>query len=167
MKIITGGQSGGDLTGNLFAKKHGIETEINAEKNYKPLYDEIPKDIKINIVSDKEGSKGGWIERRKYNIKNSDFTLILLEKPIELTRGSKGTYNDCIKLKKDVIYIDIFTHIGSYHDHNLSSSRTTVIRSLDTAKEIIKSKEIKVLNIAGERKLTKLTGVIFLEKLLI
>lgn len=167
MKIITGGQSGGDLCGNLFAKKHGIDTEINAEKNYKPLYDDIPTDIKINIVSEKEGSKGGWIERRKYNIKNSDFTLILLTKPIEFTRGSRGTYNDCIKLKKDVLYIDILRHIGSYHSKDLSSSYITTIRSIENVKEVVKSKNIEVLNIAGERDLNKMLGIEFLEKLLL
>ncbi len=166
MKIVTGGQSGSDLSGNYFAKKYGIETEINAEKNYHPLYDEIPSDIKINIVSNKEGSKGGWIERRKHNIKNSDFTLILLQKPIEFTRGSKGTYNDCIKLKKDVLYIDILTHIGTYHNKELPSSRITSIRSLETAKEVIKTKNVQIMNVAGERDLNRNNAVAFLIKLL-
>lgn len=167
MKIITGGQSGGDLSGNFFAKKNGIETEINAERNYKPLYGNIPTDIKINIVSEKEGNKGGWIERRKYNIKNSDFTLILLGKPIEFTRGSLGTYNDCIRLKKDVIYINILTCMGSYHNKDLQSSHITIINSINKVREIIKSKNIKVLNIAGERNLDESLGIEFLEKMLL
>ncbi len=167
MKIISGGQSGADLAGNYFAKKHGIETEINAEKNYKPLYDDIPTDIKINIVSNKEGYKGGWIDRRKYNIKSSDFTLILLYKPIEFTRGSKGTYNDCIKFNKDVLYINVIRYTGVYHNGDLPSSRIQVIQSLDDAKSLLRIKNPQVINIAGQRDLDRADCIKFLEKLFI
>ncbi|MDD3474405.1 MAG: putative molybdenum carrier protein [Candidatus Dojkabacteria bacterium] len=167
MKIITGGQSGADLAGNYFAKKHGIETEINAERNFHPLYDEIPNDIKINIVSDKEGNKGGWIERRRFNIKNSDFTLILIGKPIQFTRGSRGTYNDCIKLKKDCLAIDIFRCEGGTPDVTKEVGWYRPVHSINIAREIIKSKNIKVLNNAGERNLNKQDCIDFLEKLLL
>lgn len=167
MKIISGGQSGADLAGNYFAKKYNIETEINAEKGYKPLYDPIPADIKINIVSQKFGNEGGWIERRKYNIQNSDFTIILLDKDINFTRGSLGTYNDCLKAKKDFLDIDINIEVGSFHDKNWTSGRSRIIRGIDSARRHIKEKNPEIINIAGQRDLDRIKTIEFLEKLLL
>lgn len=165
-KIISGGQSGGDLAGNYFAIKYEIETEINAELNYKPIYDEVPKSIRINTVSNKEGKKGGWIERTKYNINNSDFTIILVDKPIELTRGSKLTLNYCIKTEKPCIYINIYNRIGGYPRLRKN------IGSLNEAKKIVELQEFVykrplVINIAGPRHMDRIDCIKFLEKLLI
>ena len=149
-KIISGGQSGADLAGNYFAKKYQIETEINAEKNYKPLYDTIPTDIKINIVSNKKGKEGGWVERRRYNIQSSDFTLILLGKSISETRGSLGTWNDCKRLKKDCFCVNI---------HNP--------KDIDDIRFLLNRLCPKTINIAGERSLNKEEVISVLEKILL
>lgn len=169
MKIISGGQSGGDLGGNYFAKKHNTDTEINAFKDFKPVSDNLPTDIKINYVCDFADYAENLRCRTRYNIKNSDFTIILLNKDIYFTKGSKLTYKECLRLKSDVLYIDINTHIGGFHDRTWSLSNHRVIQSLESARQIIKSKSdhIFVLNVAGQRDLDEYKAIEFLEKLLL
>ena len=68
-KIISGGQSGTDLLAIDWAKRNDILCEVNVEKNYSPLYNGIiPTGISINVVSDKRGYEGGWVERRRYSV---------------------------------------------------------------------------------------------------
>ncbi len=167
MRIITGGQSGGDLAGIYFAKKYNIPCKINTFKDFYPISGNLPDDVEIEYVCDTGNYISNLRERTKYNVQNSDFTLILLNKDIVFTKGSKLTYNLCLKLKKDVMYIDIDTHIGSFHDKTWSSGNTRVIRGVDSAKEIIKSKNIQVLNVAGQRELDEPKAVVLLEKLLL
>ena len=171
MKIITGGQSGGDLSGNFFAKKNGIETEINAFEGFKPTYDELPKDIKINFVCNKENYLANLRCRTLYNVKNSDLTIILLNKPIEYTKGSKLTYRECVRLEKDVLFMyvgmNIGLAIGGYPDLDKGDMWYKPIYSLIDAKKIIKSKNLHILNIAGQRDLNRNDAIKFLENLLL
>jgi len=141
-KIISGGQSGADLLAIGWAKRNGIKCELNVEKNYTPLNNGIiPSEIPIHVVSGKRGYSGGWIERRQYNIKHSDFTLIFVGKNIYETRVSLGTMTDCKKMDKPFSYItldtvdsiDVGIVIAFFDEHN-----------------------IKVLNIAGERSLNSI-----------
>lgn len=165
LKVISGGQSGADLAGNRFAKKHGFETEINAEYNYKPLYEEVPKDIKINIVTSKTGSSGGWVERRKYNVVHSDLTLILLNKPITQTRGSKGTATDCQRYLKNYIYIDIYKKTGICQCYTIKNH--AVITGVSCLKQIMDDLSPEVINIAGQRDLKEADAIRFLEDVFI
>ena len=138
-KIISGGQSGADLLAIDWAIKNGIECEINVEKAYNPLNNGIiPKGVPINVVSDKRGFSGGWIERRRHNIINSHFTLIFVRKNIYKTRGSLGTMHDCRKLHKPFSYITL-----------------SVIDSIDVGIIINQFEEhdVRILNVAGERSL--------------
>jgi hypothetical protein len=138
-KIISGGQSGVDLLAIGFSITNGIECEINVEKAYKPLNNGIiPKGVPINVVSDKRGYSGGWIERRRYNIIESDFTLIFVRNNIYKTRGSLGTMHDCKKLYKPFSYITLST-----------------VDSIDVGIVInsLEQNDVKILNIAGERSL--------------
>ena len=167
MLIITGGQSGGDLGGNYFALKHSIPTEINAERKYKPLYDKVPKDIKINIVSRKKAQQGGWIKRREYNVKKSDMTIILLKDPIDNTRGSLGTFHDCERFGKDVLYINIYSHKGKYYRYSVFGNPWGVVIGIDNAKSLISHINPEIINIAGQRDLVRNDVIKFLEELLL
>ncbi len=163
MKIITGGQSGADLAGNRFAKKHGFNTEINAEQNYKPLYDDVPEDIKINVVSLKDGPSGGWIERRRYNVTHSDFTLILLNKAISKTKGSRGTVTDCQKFIKNYAYIDIYKKRGICQCYSIRDHR--VVIGASSLRQIMEDLNPSVINIAGQRDLNEKDAIRFLEEI--
>lgn len=167
MIIISGGQSGGDRAGIDFAKKYNIPCKINTFKDFYPISGILPDNVEIEYVCDTANYIQNLRERTKFNIQNSEFTLILLDNDIIFTKGSKFTYNLCMKLKKDVLYIDINTYIGSFHDKTWSSGNTRVVRSIESAKEIIKSKNIQVLNIAGQRELDEIKAIAFLEKLLL
>ena len=138
-KIISGGQSGADLLAIDWALKNDIKCEINVEKAYKPLNNGIiPKGVPINVVSDKRGFSGGWIERRRYNIVESDFTLIFVRKDIYDTKGSLGTMIDCKKMDKPFVYIKL-----------------SIVDSIDIGIGInlLENHNVKILNIAGERTL--------------
>ena len=138
-KIISGGQSGADLLAIDWALKNGIECEMNVEKAYVPLNNGIiPKGVPINVVSDKRGYSGGWIERRRYNIIMSDLTLIFVKRNIYETKGSLGTMMDCRKLHRSFSYISLFT-----------------VNSIDVGIVInfLEEHDVKILNVAGERSL--------------
>lgn len=141
-KIISGGQSGTDLLAIDWAKRNDILCEVNVEKNYSPLYNGIiPTGISINVVSDKRGYEGGWVERRRYSVEHSDFTLIFVKKDIYRTRGPLGTMTDCKRMNKFFSYI------------NLSS-----VDSVDVGivKKLFEKHNIRLLNIAGERTLNSI-----------
>ncbi len=166
MKTISGGQSGGDLAGNLFAKKHGIGTEINTFEGFKPAYDELPKDIKINYVCNDGNYSSNLKCRTLYNVENSKLTIILLNKPIEKTKGSKLTLNYALKLHKPCIYINIYNNRGGY------TSMMKSIITLDDVMVILQLRRViyqdanDIINIAGQRDLNINDAIKFLEKLL-
>lgn len=141
-EIISGGQSGTDLIAIDWALKNDIKCEINVEKEYKPLNNGvIPKGVPINIVSDKRGYSGGWIERRRYNITASDFTLIFVRRNIYETRGSLGTMVDCRKQGKPFSYINLST---------VDSIDVGIVISL------LEEHDVRILNVAGERTLNSI-----------
>ena len=141
-KIISGGQSGADLLAIDWSLKNDIECEINVEKAYKPLNNGIiPKGVPINVVSDKRGFSGGWIERRRYNIINSHFTLIFVRRNIYETKGSMGTLHDCKKLCRPFSYITLST---------VDSIDVGIVINL------LEEHDVRILNIAGERSLNSI-----------
>ena len=141
-KIISGGQSGADLLAIDWGLKNDIKCEINVEKAYKPLNNGIiPKGVPINVVSNKRGFSGGWIERRRYNILKSHFSLIFVRRNIYETKGSLGTMTDCKKLCRPFSYITLST-----------------VDSIDVGIVInsLEQNDVKILNIAGERSLNNI-----------
>lgn len=138
-KIISGGQSGADLLAIDWAFKNGIECEVNVERNYVPLNNGIiPKEVPIKVVSHLRGYGGGRIERRRYNILNSDLTLIFVRKNIYETKDSLGTMTDCKKLGKPFSYITL---------SSVDSIDVGIVLNL------LDENKVKTLNIAGERSL--------------
>lgn len=164
MKIISGGQSGADISGNLFAYEHGIETEVNAFEGFKPVRGTIPPYIKVNYVCDKKDYVANLKCRTIYNIDHSDLTIILLKDDIYYTKGSLFTLNRCMKSKKNVITTDIYTQ---EFDYTLFGIQYFTYRNKPTSlKEMVQKLEPKILNIAGQRELDERDAVIYLEKIL-
>lgn len=136
-KVISGGQTGADILGIVWALINNLHCEINSYKGYKiPVEDKNTILCKVNIVSDKDPPQG-WIERRKYNIKHSDVTIIFIIQDLRLTRGSLGTFNDANRMNKPVLLIDLRDKKGN----------------VPKVKKFIKKHKPKVINIAGQRSL--------------
>lgn len=139
-KIISGGQSGVDLTAIRWAIWNSIDCEINAEYLYKPLnHETIPYGCNVNIVSSKIGKNGGWIERRRFNVRESDYTLIFVRFNIEGTKGSLGTMRDCQTYDKPYSVVVL---------------RDVVTPDIDTIRTDLEIMNVNVLNIAGEQYLS-------------
>lgn len=91
-KIISGGQSGADLAGNVFAREMGIKTCINSFRQFHPqdrddedLYLSFEPNFPIMTTSYVKGLR----ERTRYNVEHSDATLIFVLR--SLTPGSNLT----------------------------------------------------------------------------
>lgn len=98
--VISGGQSGADLGGNLFALNMGISTAINTCRDFSPIFKSATFDkVKVNVVTERSGV-AGLVERRMWNVINSDLTLIVSDKIVLDTRGSIATMNDCLRFGK-------------------------------------------------------------------
>lgn len=89
-KIISGGQSGGDIGGLIFADKYGIDNEANIFRGFKSIRGEsYPNSTKVNYVCEDFKSVGGigYIAKLRcrtlYNVMNSNLTLIFVDRPIE------------------------------------------------------------------------------------
>lgn len=140
--IISGGQSGADLLAIDWAKKNGIKCELNVEASYVPLNNGIvPEGVPIHVVSEKRGYSGGWIERRRFNIMKSDFTLIFVKKDIYNTKSSLGTMSDCKRFGIPFSYIKL---------NSVDSIDVGIVMNL------LDEHKVKILNIAGERSLNNI-----------
>lgn len=147
MKIISGGQSGVDIAALMFADKYGIENEVNIFKNFKPIRNEsYPKTTKVNYVCN-ENKLVTYSDklrcRTKYNVLNSDITLILVNKPIEDTKGSLLTFNLCKTYNKPRYVINI--------------------NNLEQIKKVGTLNNYNIINIAGQRDLDNLELLTVLE----
>ena len=96
--IVSGGQSGADLAGNIFAMNFGIDTEIRTFKSFRPrdprdhqLYAEIRKHFIPEL--DSIDYIPALRARTHHNVINSHATLIFIHNRIETTKGSLLTYN--------------------------------------------------------------------------
>lgn len=138
-KVISGGQSGADLEGVKIAKELGFDVEMNTEKDYKPLFDDIP-DIPHKEVTDKTGKSGGWKERRQFNVEDSDATLIFSDVPYEDLSpysGTGATLRDAQRMNKPVKFINV-------NDFNTGE-----------IKSFLNTHDPEILNIAGRRGLKR------------
>lgn len=169
LKIISGGQAGADLGGIFFAKKHNIENEINTHLNFRPVRGRsIPTGVKINYITNLDGIDG-LKYRTKYNVKNSDISLIFIMRLLENTRGSKLTANYCVKLKKPYILIREYSNgklecsyfnpvkFGINHKNFLTISEEKIKEMIDV---------VNIVNVAGERLWDEQKIVGLLERLL-
>jgi len=138
-KVISGGQSGADLAAIWWAYKNDVPCEINAEYRYRPLNKEYhPSGVPVNIVTKTGGQFGGWQERRRYNVINSDYTLIFVNKPIELGKGSLGTERDCQMHSKPYFIVQLLSFDNI--EVGIVAYRLEFLN-------------VKILNIAGNRDL--------------
>jgi hypothetical protein len=143
--IISGGQSGADLSGNEFAREVGIPTKINAYSTFSTYYAaDLPvyKSFAVNnldkdpTIHDFPHDRISMLRyRTRYNVKNSDATIIFVTKPLDSTRGSRLTARYCVENNKNFIVI------------NLNESPT----SWFFVKEFITAYNPSIINIAGER----------------
>lgn len=137
--VISGGQSGADLAGNVWAKKHKIDTEVRAFYGFHTyyLYDEaILKQFRRHDNPELDGIKDPIekLRRRTYlNVKNSDATLIFINRDLKDTRGSKLTARYCRELVKPHLIVNL------------------KVLNIDKIIEFLMTYKPEVLNVAGER----------------
>lgn len=167
MIIISGGPSGADISGNIFADRHSIPNEVNIFKGFKPINGEqYPKSTKINYVCDKHHYIGNLVCRTQYNIDHSDITIILVKQDIFTTKGSLLTYSKCFKSKKNMMYFNIYNGIGGSNINPLIGNITKTVSILNM-KDILSELKPTIINIAGQRDLKEDNAISFLEKVLL
>lgn len=183
-KIISGGQSGADLGGILFALIYKIEHEVNTHRGFKPIRGKIPDNVKVNYVTNKLGVPG-LIYRTEYNVKNSDITLIFIQKELNKTKGSRLTARYCLENGKPHIIIKVLKNINigdnkgeedeyicEYIDKN-KNKKSVELKQILNYLYILREDKIKgkfeinkyIINIAGERYWNENKIVKILEKI--
>lgn len=143
--IVSGGQSGADLAGNIFAMNFGIDTEIHTFKSFRPrdprdypLYSQIRKVFLPELAS--ADYVTALRARTHHNVINSHATLIFIHNRIETTKGSALTYN------------------LARHEHRpvfIISEALDVEFTTNIVIGMLIQHHPRVLNIAGERDMDK------------
>ena len=139
--VVSGGQSGADLAGNLFAMNFGIDTEIRTFKSFQPrdphdypLYSQIRKHFIPEL--DSIDYIPALRARTHHNVINSHATLIFVHDDIKTTKGSLLTYNLARQERRPVFIIS----------ESLDVEYTTNI-----VVGVFIQHHPRILNIAGER----------------
>ena len=128
-KVISGGNTGGDLAGIVAAQRVGIKTGGTAPKGYKTEKGKQPVlKTRFGLV---ESSSTNYQVRTKQNVIDSDATIILATKPS--SPGTRLTIKLCNELAKPYILVDPFQ------------------ASSNTVYDFICIHTPKVINIAGNR----------------
>ena len=100
-KIISGGQTGADEAGLIFARKNGISTGGVAPRGYKT---EKGSNFELrDVYGLLEHASDKYPPRTEDNVKNSDMTVIF---SIGGSVGSELTKRLCIKHTKPYMYIE-------------------------------------------------------------
>ena len=122
-KIISGGQTGADMAGLVFAHKIGIATGGTAPKGYKTESGEMK-----HLLKDVFGLNefGDYKQRTIINIEDAGGTVIFVDRT---SAGSLLTMKKCRELKKPYL---------------ISPSPDTFVKWLTNNK-------IRILNVAGNR----------------
>lgn len=141
-KIISGGQTGGDLGGLVAARRLGIATGGTAPRGYRTEKGEQPEALKAYGLIPHPSAN--YNPRTLENIRNSDATLIL--SPVPDSKGTQLTINYCKRENKPYCLLTSLDDAG-----------------LQTAREFINTYCPTVLNVAGNREsvspgLTSLTA---------
>lgn len=193
IKIISGLQSGADYGGLLFGLNYDIEAEANFFKDFRPYksfsnlsyYRDYPKLygksgnildwIKVNNVCDEKNYINNLRCRTKYNVKNSDITLVFIQKPLSETKGSKLTVRYCKENNKPYMIIWFINNLLNIRHYSENGRDTGIIRSL-TYNDVFERlsilynnifyKERKlIINVAGERMINEVTVMRTLEQI--
>lgn len=147
VKVISGGQTGVDQAGLFAAISCGLETGGQAPENYLTSAGNFPMLELFGLTAD-----GNYYERTGANVKNSDGTIIIAE---DLTSaGSSTTRRFCSRLNKPCLEIEL---------PNLAFTTAHVIEIC----EFITTKEISILNVAGNRERYKNNSVFYCAKKLL
>ena len=144
LKIISGGQTGADITFSKAAKEAGVETGGLMPEGFITLDGKKPKYAALyNMEEDtSEEGKSAVDPKAKYNIRtrknvqNSDGTIIIVNDKNNMTPGSIATKRFAHKLRKPVLVV-------TPYEKNLKAK----------IKTFIKSNDIRTLNGAGSRKI--------------
>ena len=129
-KVISGGQDGADILFLQQAKLAGINTGGTAPKGYRTQTGNKPQLREEYGLEESRSS--GWLQRTEQNVKDSDGTLILVNKVNNITPGSKRTIDFAKKYKKpylvvspetDIVSIDNWININNIKILNGAGSR--------------------------------------------
>lgn len=129
--IVSGGQTGADQGGLVAGRKLGIKTFGYAPKGYKTEdgYGDIDKMKSYGLI---ESDSSDYVKRTIQNLKLADGTIVFAT-DIKST-GTKLTINSCKRAKKPILILDL-----DKSDHT------------ETIRNFIISKNLKSINIAGNR----------------
>ena len=157
--IISGGQSGVDLTGNVWALANEVNTEVRAFPEFKPVLRGDQSIIRQFRRRDHD-VRGDYTEKLRRrtvgNVIESDATLIISRgERTPKTPGSALTFTTAVGADKPLVYIDVDTgqmwgRIGSL--------------TLTEARGIVNS--ARVLNVAGSRDIAPGVVIEFLDTLI-
>ena len=134
-KVISGGQTGADISGLLAAKATGLATGGHTPKGWKTERGSDPRLEKLGLV---ETASTGYQDRTELNVVNSDATLLVAMD--NTSPGTKYTQTMCDKHKKSIIGCGFFTN-------RPADIETTAGLIADWLHE----QRIEVLNVAGNR----------------
>lgn len=129
-KVISGGQTGADYGGLLFAEKVGIPTGGWAPKGWRTESDPNPElGSRFHL---KEAPLSGYHWRTEQNVIDAQATIVYSRNP--KSAGTLQTVRFCFEHKRDVVLIN-------------PADADAVERTL----EFLKNHQPQVLNIAGNR----------------
>jgi predicted Rossmann fold nucleotide-binding protein DprA/Smf involved in DNA uptake len=130
LKIISGGQTGVDRAALEAALKHGIDCGGWCPAGRLDENGIIPARYPVQ-----ELTAGGFTERTRRNVQDSDGTIIIYNR--ELKGGTAETARDCAELQRPRILID--------------ASRTDASKTAALICDFVREQNIVVLNVAGPR----------------
>jgi hypothetical protein len=131
VKIISGGQTGADTGALLAARELGIETGGVAPKGW--LTENGAEEARLRGFGLIECDVAGFPARTRRNVANSDGTLLVGQ---HRSGGSRLTYAAAQRLKKPLFLIDF---------PEASDTR------LDEFRHWLQERQVRVLNVAGNR----------------
>ena len=139
-KVISGAQTGADRAGLIAAKASGLQTGGFVCKNNKTELGYEPELIPLYGLT--ELNTFDYPKRTLANVNAADATWIFYRGPLE--KGSLLTKTYCEKLGKDHIIHNI------HNIHNIYDGKSDTMH-IDAFVQFLNERNIKVLNIAGNR----------------
>ena len=137
-KVVSGGQTGADIAGLIAAKATGIETGGWAPRGWKI---ENGKNPQLERLGLKQTRSGGYEDRTKRNVKDSDGTLIIsanMSSP-----GTVMTIDEALELDKP-LFRTVYLEEEKDDQENMEAVAHRIA-------EWVRVKDLKVLNVAGNR----------------
>ena len=128
-RIVSGGQTGADRAALDAALEIGFPCGGYCPKTREA--EDGPIDVRYPLIE----IEGGYAERTRKNVEESDGTLIVFRSPIH--GGTRLTREYCLRYEKPCLLIDF--------------PRVSPTQALEDLKSFIAQYEIAVLNVAGPR----------------